>query len=434
MIHFLKKSKNPPVSLLTKSKQEQQHVQIQISNPEISKQLEMINLTTADLALIRTVAPLIEQNIEQITEYVYQWVSKEVSLVKIIQDNSSLEKHMQIFKRHVINMIAGQINDEYLSQRKRIAHVHVQIGLSIPWYISTLQVISNGISDFASKHITDSQELIAVIQAFNKLLNLEMQLVLGEYEKESKRVIENQLDIQRSVKDTLGETALKVSSLSKETSTAIQEIVLQSKEMSEHSLIGTQLSIAAHERALQGKELVNEMQAFMIDIKDRTKTIVTQLGDLEETFKKMNMITKMVLSLAEQTNLLALNAAIEAARAGEHGRGFAVVADEVRNLAEQSKQSAANITNLIATTNHQVQQVVKGITLINDKVEIEHHTNMKTSAYFEEILDTMENSKQKNAQIEQDIAGLKQVVEQIGKSAEQTLTWIDELDKLTRKL
>ena len=95
------------------------------------------------------------------------------------------------------------------------------------------------------------------------------------------------------------------------------------------------------------------------DVNESFDTVRTKVVDLDNHVEEVNNITNIINSIAEQTNLLALNAAIESARAGEVGRGFSVVADEIRKLAEQSKVSASNISELILNINKEAQVAVK---------------------------------------------------------------------------
>jgi len=102
----------------------------------------------------------------------------------------------------------------------------------------------------------------------------------------------------------------------------------------------------------------NDLKDSVKDTTDKVEESTQLVDELKEKADSIGQIVQVVTKIADQTNLLALNAAIEAARAGEHGKGFAVVADEVRTLAEVSEKSAKNIKSVIDTSLEQVSQVV----------------------------------------------------------------------------
>ncbi len=123
-----------------------------------------------------------------------------------------------------------------------------------------------------------------------------------------------------------------------------------------------------YQAALNGnvgaREAIKAMQAMQSQLKeagDKNQQSARRIEELEQQSRQIGEIVQAVVMIADQTNLLALNAAIEAARAGEHGRGFAVVADEVRNLAETSERSARDIRGVVEEIRTGVEAVVEDI-------------------------------------------------------------------------
>ena len=134
-----------------------------------------------------------------------------------------------------------------------------------------------------------------------------------------------------------------------------------------------------------GQEKVAAAIDVMKSISDQVHSSVEVVGNLGRRSDEIGEIVKTISEIADQTNLLALNAAIEAARAGEHGRGFAVVADEVRKLAEQSGVAASGIAELIASIQKDTASAVESISHGNDGVKDGMDSVQETDEAFQSI-------------------------------------------------
>jgi methyl-accepting chemotaxis protein len=166
--------------------------------------------------------------------------------------------------------------------------------------------------------------------------------------------------------------------------------------LSEASRGISQVDDAAKEMAASarsGNEAVSETVSAMERLKTQVEFSATKVQELDAAGQKIGDIVKTIDNIAAQTNLLALNAAIEAARAGEHGRGFAVVADEVRKLAEQSSLATKEIGGLIGDVRSTVQETVEAIQTTSNEAEDGVKRSTLAGEALKEILASAEKVK-----------------------------------------
>jgi methyl-accepting chemotaxis protein len=148
------------------------------------------------------------------------------------------------------------------------------------------------------------------------------------------------------------------------------------------------LARASLSRAEEGNADVAVLTERLSDVEDAVSKMTDTVGDFIRNTDSISSLTARVKEIADQTNLLALNAAIEAARAGEHGRGFAVVADEVRKLAEKSTRSASDIDDVTRNLNHGSENVHAAITQGSETLKLIRESMLRVSEALRSNMDS----------------------------------------------
>jgi hypothetical protein len=200
-----------------------------------------------------------------------------------------------------------------------------------------------------------------------------------------------------------------------ETTTTMDELGAssrQSAEQAEASAVGAR---QAFELASQGKDTVSEMKDNMLIMREKIVAIAEQILNLSEQTSQIATVTNLVSDFANETKMLAMNAAVEAVRAGEFGKGFSVVAMEIRKLADQSKGSTERINALVSdiqkSTNSTVMVTEEGSRAVENVVKQVAATEETFNEIVASINSSTESSQQISLNVKQQAVAIKQIAE-----------------------
>ena len=182
-------------------------------------------------------------------------------------------------------------------------------------------------------------------------------------------------------------------------STAMTEMEATSIEVASHAESTRSSTIVASEKANESREITAKAMASMSELSESLEQSSKNIQELDQHSTNIRSVLTVIKGIADQTNLLALNAAIEAARAGEQGRGFAVVADEVRTLAKRTQDSTIEIEEMINLFTDGTAQAVQSMEINSNHGQSSHEATLTSNHKIEDIQVAMEDINDMNSQI-----------------------------------
>ena len=230
--------------------------------------------------------------------------------------------------------------------------------------------------------------------------------------------------------------------------TAMNEMTSTVQEVARHATEASSAAQSADNEAQTGKTVVQQTVLTINELANEIESATSVIKQLETDSDNIGSVLDVIKGIAEQTNLLALNAAIEAARAGEQGRGFAVVADEVRTLASRTQESTQEIQSMIESLQQGSRNAVKAMESSQSQSQqsVEQATNARGSldAITEsvttistmniQIANAAKEQSSVSEEINQNVVNISQVVEQTAEGAQQTMAASNELANLANDL
>ena len=201
-----------------------------------------------------------------------------------------------------------------------------------------------------------------------------------------------------------------------QTATAMNEMTATVAEVAQSTSAAADSAKDADTYAANGNRIVIDSISSMSQLSEQIQKTAQVIGFLSNESQSIGRVLDVIKSIAEQTNLLALNAAIEAARAGEQGRGFAVVADEVRTLAQRTQKSTQEIEAMIATLQKGVKEAVNAMEVGIKQVDDANNKANEAGQALKEIVASVDNIAELNAHIATAAEEQSSVAESINRS------------------
>lgn len=434
---------------------------LRIDETEIATRRALLQIGPDDEAVMSRLDPISRERLPELIDQIAVHFRHFPEASAALADDASVESLKQAQHAYFGSVTGGRYDRDFAMARLSQDRAGTtSAGLGPQFYLGAYSLFVRGLlREIFSRFGADQRQLGEAVEAIVKVVLLDFSFALDAYvsggksqEEQLKRSFIQQLT---SAAEQLNQASLNIlmatsaqSTSASEQAAAINEItstINEVKQTSQQALEKAQGVIDVAERSVEaskvGGRAVEQSIEGMHQIKEQVESIAEKILALSEQTQMIGEIIATVNDIAEQSKLLALNASIEAAKAGEHGKGFAVVSMEIRNLAEQSKQATIQVRKILGeiqkATNSAVIVTEEGSKRVEIGVDLANSAGVNIHQLTEAIEESARMAKQIAASAKQQSIGMEQVsiaMSNINKASGENVKSIKQTEQVSRSL
>lgn len=304
---------------------------------------------------------------------------------------------------------------------------------------SIMQMVSNLKNTIQEVEVKEKEAAEAAMSARQACDDAELARQQGEKAREEGMLEAASIlkDISQNIMNAADDLTVRVEQVneytnqqgdrSHETATAMEEMNATVLEVAQNAGLAAESAEASKKKAESGSQKVSDLVSSINDVSSLSEEMKVNLDELGRNAEGIGTIMSVITDIADQTNLLALNAAIEAARAGEAGRGFAVVADEVRKLAEKTMQATKEVENVIGAIQNSSTQNIKCMNSTTQAVDQSKELAGEAGESLKEIVSFVDTTSDQ-------VRSIATASEEQSASSEEINRAMDDINNIAREI